>query len=374
MDGIQVSSGSIGTGGSLSSALGQEGFSALQISSIERALRPIFNSRYAQAKHVYEVHRSSGGGLVRFVYRPDPFERYVVTPSSGGAFTAAIVKEPLEESIVGVGGELKTSLWESMIRQEVPPEMIYRFAEIFSWRFDFLTEPRQGDAYKMVWRRYRGNSATRDGEIVTAYYKSKDKGELWAFPVGNEFYDADGDSLHGEFLRAPLAYRRISSVFTEKRYHPILRYYRPHHGIDYSAARGTPVVSVGDGVVIEMRRGYNKGLGTEVRVRHAGSYQSVYGHLHNFAKGLRVGSRVKQGQVIGYVGSTGLSTGPHLHFGFERSGQMINFLNLRVKDNRKKVPASERSRFQRVKAECESLLAQLKEGAGAIQTFPGLNR
>src|SRR6185503_16350088 len=144
-------------------------------------------------------------------------------------------KVPLEESWVGVSGQIQDSLWDAMTSQGTPPEMIYRFAELFGWRIDFLTEPRKGDRYKMVWKRHAGNGAIRDGEIICAFYGSREKGELYGFHLAGDYFDQDGNSLRGEFLRAPLAYRRISSRFSEHRFHPILRYYRPHHGIDYSA-------------------------------------------------------------------------------------------------------------------------------------------
>ena len=143
-----------------------------------------------------------------------------------------------------------------------------------------------------------------------------------------EYFDAEGASLRRAFLHAPLNFRRISSGFTNRRFHPILRIWRPHHGTDYAAATGTPAVAVGDGVVFA--RGYEGGLGNVVKVRHNGTYSTYYGHLSRFAKGVNVGTRVRQGQVIGYVGSTGLSTGPHLHFEMIKNGTSVNFLTLKV--------------------------------------------
>lgn len=280
---------------------------------------------------------------------------------------ASASKITLEESTVGVSGQIQGSLWDAMTRQGVPPEMIIRFAELFSWRLDFLTEPRKGDTYKLIWKRNHGNGAIRDTDIICASYISHEKGEFFAYPLAGEYFDTDGNSLKGEFLRAPLVYRRISSYFTEHRFHPILRIYRPHHGIDYAAPAGTPASSIADGIVIA--KDWGGGLGNELRVRHAGSYVSIYGHLRGYARGIHIGSHVKQGQVIGYVGSTGLSTGPHLHFGFERDGQLINFFSLKMKNSRRSIPPAERQHFEQIKQSDGALLAQLAQPGAPLQVL-----
>jgi len=361
---VMLSSGTIGTGGSLSHSLLQSGVPPTEETQLERALKPFVNPRHSKATDRYEIYVSSGLGLSRLTYWPDAFQFYCVERSSGTAWHPHLERLSLTATTVGVQGQIHTSLWDAMIQQGVPPEMIYRFAEIFGWRFDFLTEPRQGDAYKLVWTRHRAGSAIRDDEIRTAAYSSREKGALEAHRWNGDYYDGNGNSLRGEFLRAPLAYRRISSRFTERRFHPILRIYRPHHGIDYSAARGTPAVSIGDGVVIE--RGWGGGLGNQIRIRHARGFVSIYGHLMGFAPGTHTGSRVKQGQVVGYVGSTGLSTGPHLHFGFEHDGQLINFLALKMNGSQPPVPRTQREAFVKLKNDDNALLNRLTPG-GPLQ-------
>ena len=148
-------------------------------------------------------------------YWPNAFEYFTVTRSTAGLFAASAGKVPLEDTTVGVSGQIQGSLWEAMISQGTPPEMIYRFAELFGWRIDFLTEPRKGDTYKLIWKRHKGSGAIKDGAIVCAYYnRSREKGEFYAFPLAGDYFDQEGDSLRGEFLRARrLAYRRISSRF-----------------------------------------------------------------------------------------------------------------------------------------------------------------
>lgn len=169
------------------------------------------------------------------------------------------------------------------------------------------------------------------------------------------FYGYDGNSLEGTFLKAPLDFYRISSHFTNSRYHPILRRYRPHHGVDYAAPQGTPVYAIGDGKV--MTTGYQRGgAGRYLKIRHGGGYVTSYMHLSRFAKGIKAGSTVRQKQVVGYVGSTGLSTGPHLDFRVYEQGRPINPLTLRSEP---KCPISEKNR-ERFKVVRDSLVRQLE--------------
>jgi murein DD-endopeptidase MepM/ murein hydrolase activator NlpD len=308
---------------------------------------------------------------VELKYWPLRWQYFSVVQSSAGVFSASKGEVALTPTVVGASGQIRTSLWESLSKQGVPPEMIIRFAELFSWRIDFLTEPRAGDTYQLVWRRGQGPGVIRDDDILCAAYNSHERGSLLAYALKDDFYDAHGDSLRGEFLRAPLAYRRITSYFTEKRFHPILRIYRPHHGIDYAAPYGTPASSIADGVVIE--KGWGGGIGNQLRVRHAGSYVSIYGHLSRYASDIHVGSHVKQGQVIGYVGSTGLSTGPHLHFGFEQGGKLINFFSLKQSESRHSVPSPERAHFNDLKGQADAYLAHLKTVDGPLQTLAPLS-
>ncbi len=362
---VLYSSGTIGTGGSLSDVLGRAGISPAEASLTQLALKPHVNPKRMKPRDRYEIHQTTTSKLLQLTYWPNNFEFFMVRPSTAGTFIVVAEKVRTTEVTMGASGRIQVSLWDAMTAQGVPPEMIYRFADLFGWRIDFLTEPRAGDTYKLIWKRSNSPQAHQDRDIVCALYHGKETGVVYAFRFGSEYFDEKGDSLRGEFLRAPLAYRRISSRYTHARFHPILRYWRPHHGIDYAAARGTPVVSIGDGTVIS--KGYHGGLGNQIRIRHAGSYVSIYGHLMGFARGLHVGSSVRQGQVVGYVGSTGLSTGPHLHLGLERSGQMINFITLKSSLKRRSVAAFDRERYREMKKFGFSLFAQLPAGGSAVK-------
>jgi murein DD-endopeptidase MepM/ murein hydrolase activator NlpD len=354
---VLSSSGTIGLGGSLSNALRETGISSLDAFQIERSLKPVFNIRHAKSQHHFEILRSTSGVFLEMKYWPDEFSYFEVVRSSQAVFSATRVEIPTRTSWVAVSGQVQSSLWESMRGEGVPPEMIYKFADIFGWRIDFLTEPRAGDRFRMLWTRDSQPLASRDGDILAASYENRGRSEIMAFKLGDDYFDRQGQSMRGEFLRAPLAYRRISSGFTNRRFHPILRYYRPHHGTDYSAPYGTPVQSIGDGRVISA--GYDQGIGNAVRIRHAGSYISIYGHLRGFAKGIHSGVSVHQGQTVGYVGSTGLSTGPHLHFGFETGGQLVNFLTFKFSSKVKSVALAQKETFTQLKRQMLQILSQL---------------
>jgi murein DD-endopeptidase MepM/ murein hydrolase activator NlpD len=213
------------------------------------------------------------------------------------------------------------------------PQLALQLAEIFAWQIDFLTECREGDTFKiLVEKQYRGDFY-RWGKILAARYKGEFLSEhtaiLFEDPAGYiDYYTEEGKSLRKAFLRAPLNYKYISSYFSKNRLHPILRIWRPHLSIDYAAPTGTPVSTIGDGTVIYV--GWENGYGNYIKIRHPNNYVSDYGHLSRFAKGLIKGQKVKQGEIIGYVGSTGLSTGPHLDFSINKNGKKVDFLKLKL--------------------------------------------
>src|ERR1019366_10379288 len=201
---VIISSGTIGAGGFLSDSLTRAEVPPLESAQVQRTLKPLFNPRYSKAQDKYEVTKSTTGHFIQMIYWPNSFQYFTVSRSSTGVFAAAPGKVNTESSMVGVSGRIQGSLWDAMSAQGVPPEMIIRFAELFSWRIDFLTEPRVGDSYKMIWKRSLGNKAIRDEDIVCASYTNANRETLFAYPLAHEYFDADGNSLKGEFLRAPL--------------------------------------------------------------------------------------------------------------------------------------------------------------------------
>ncbi len=212
---------------------------------------------------------------------------------------------------------------------DLDDNLAFRLSEIFGWQIDFYAI-QDGDYFSVVFEEeYVNGEFSSTGKILSAYF-SHNKKDFYGFAFnvedGTEYYDLDGNSLRRAFLKAPLKFSRISSKFTQSRFHPVLKIYRPHTGIDYAAGIGTPVQAVGDGVILSAE--YNRGAGNYVRIKHNGTYASGYMHLSRYGTGIRKGARVRQGDVIGYVGSTGLSTGPHLDFRFWINNQPANYLTL----------------------------------------------
>ncbi len=233
----------------------------------------------------------------------------------------------LRKDLVLMGGQIQTSFYEAAVVQGgVPPEVAVAFAEIFEWDMDFYTETEVGDSFVFLVERYLWHTRpVRYGRILWARYRGRRVGSLEAYYFNGHYYDPEGHPMRRQFLKTPLRYRRISSYFG-MRWHPILKRYRHHHGVDFAAPYGTPVSSIGDGVVVFA--GWKGGYGKYIRIRHPNGYMSGYGHLSRIY--VRRGQRVKQGQLIGRVGSTGLSTGPHLHFEILKDGRFVNPLRIRT--------------------------------------------
>jgi len=356
---VMISSGTIPVGGSLYASLINEGVTNNQIYMIKDSLKKYFNPRRCQAREKYEVLKTTSSEFLGFRYYRGLYI-YEIEKSTSGPWVSNERKIPLVREIVGIEGEITTSLWESMQEKSCPPELIMDYADIFAWQVDFLTEPRKGDKYRLIWERYTGEEGIEvDRRILAAWYLGGEAGENFGFRFNNDYYDKDGHSLRKFFLRAPLNYRRISSHFSHRRFHPILKYYRPHLGIDYAAPIGTPVVSIGDGRVSYC--GWKGDNGRLVIIRHNSVYTSSYGHLSRYGRNIKKGTRVKQDQVIGYVGSTGLSTGPHLDFRVRRYGKFVNFLRLKF-PSIKKISKDRLSEFTALKQERLTQLATLSMG------------
>ncbi len=224
------------------------------------------------------------------------------------------------------------SFWNAARRKEIPPEIILDMADLFGWQVDFASGLQQGDSFDLFYT----NRLYRDLGMIPGKYR------LLVLPVTAltfsvlpihcrmerfEYYDKDGNSMKRAFLKSPLQYRYISSGFSRSRFHPVLKIYRPHLGIDYAASSGTPVSALGDGVIVYC--GWRGGYGNYVQIKHGDSYETCYGHLKGFGKSIKKGIQVRQGQIIGYVGSTGISTGPHLDFRVKYRGNFVNPLHVR---------------------------------------------
>ena len=259
-------------------------------------------------------------------------------------------------------GVINVSLYESIRKQELSPILVNKLSEVYAWEIDFFAL-QPGDQFRMIYEQlYIDGNPYAYGDIVAAEFVHEgDTTKAYLFQKDDRsgYYNERGESLQKELLKAPLQYSRISSGYSYSRLHPILKKRMPHLGIDYAAPRGTPVVSVGDGTVIEAR--YRGANGKIAKIRHNSSYTTAYLHLNGFARGIRRGVEVEQGQVIGYVGSTGRSTGPHLDYRIYKHGSPVNPLSIDPPstDN---IPDSLLPDYQKYIAPLKQKLKQVEQG------------
>lgn len=307
------------------------------LQEIERVLREIrtrdyFSPRSLLPGQVIEFTRDDADRLVRLAVRCSPEEIYIfeLHPDSLRSFAQAVDSET---RIRKLSGSVQTTFEMAVLSAGGTPQLANRLADIFSCEVDFFTEVRRGDRFTLlIEERYVDGAFVGYGPILYGRYEGEEAkaSAAWFQPEGQRgsYYDLSGSSLRRAFLKSPLTYSRITSYFAKKRFHPILKTYRPHHGVDYAAPTGTPVAAVADGTI--EYAGWKGGYGRYVRIRHDRTHETCYGHLSRFAANIRPGARVKQGDKIGYVGQTGLATGPHLHYEFVENGTSINPLAMRT--------------------------------------------
>lgn len=301
--------------------------------------------------------RLNNGQFERLTYRQSLTTVYYISKDDGRLVMA--MKQPIIETVSAcIRGRINSTLYESILESGETPELVYRFADIFAWEIDFTTETQQGDSFYILFRKNYCDSTFIGYADVSFVRYSGEIGDQYGFyyidPAGYfDFYNRQGQSLRKALLKSPLKYSYISSYFSKNRYHPILKIWRPHHGLDYSAPSGAPVSSIGDGVVTI--RGWQGGYGNLVEIRHKNNFRTRYGHLSRFASKLTVNRHVKMGEIIGYVGSTGLSTGPHLHFELYKDGSPINPLTVQLPRAPSVTPSYQKA-FER---ERDSLLASV---------------
>jgi murein DD-endopeptidase MepM/ murein hydrolase activator NlpD len=302
----------------------KEGVDYRDIVRLAEEARSVFDVRDIRAGRSYRVYRNPWLERARYlVYRPDAVQ-YVVLDVRYPE-RSRIGERPVSLAWRTAGGTITSSLYETLEQSGARPQLALRLSEVFAWQIDFF-RIRKGDEFRVVYEERSVDGKTLGaGDIVAAYFVHRGRlYEAYRFDEGDgsEYFDENGNSLRRELLKAPLRFTRISSRFTNRRFHPVLKRYRPHHGTDYAAPRGTPVQTVGDGVVLfAAYKGYN---GNYVKIRHNATYTTGYLHLSKIADGIRAGVRVKQGETIGYVGSTGLSTGPHLDYRFWKNGRALD--------------------------------------------------
>ncbi|MBQ7533519.1 MAG: peptidoglycan DD-metalloendopeptidase family protein [Bacteroidales bacterium] len=345
----------------LGTILSREGVSQKTIHHIDRNHRDVFDVRKIKVgnKYVFLKTRDSIPQAKYWIYEIDR-TNYAVFQLTD-SLSAWIGEKEVVTEIEHVGVEIKSSLWNAMAEAGCSADLILELSDIYAWTIDFFgIQP--GDSCKVIFeKRYIvGDTVPYGiGNVYASYFKNNGYGK-YAFRFEQdgkkEYFDENGDNLRKAFLKAPLNYRRISSTFSNGRMHPVYHVVRPHHGVDYAAPIGTPVQSIGDGTVIA--KGWDtKGGGNYIKIKHNSTYTTTYMHLKGFAKGVSQGAKVKQGQTIGYVGSTGASTGPHLDFRLQKNGTYIDPLKF-------KSPSAEpvkSANMEAFKKNVDSLMVVLRE-------------
>ena len=325
-------------GETLSDALlSHEGVGPPLVHAIVTAARPERDLGRVHVGDGFQVRFDGEGRFASFRYRAEPTTDLVVEVGTDGDLDVRLDPLPVVRSCRRAAGTVDGSLWVAVRDAGTPPDVAMEFTDLLAWEVDFLTETRSGDTFSILWEElFLDGEKVGTGDILALRYAND--GELHELVRYEDeegvvdHYDPQGRSGRLQFLRSPLNYRRISSGFSYSRRHPILKTVRPHLGIDYAAPHGTPVVASGDGkVVFAGRKGPN---GNMVKMRHGSIYHTYYLHLARFARGVRAGARVEQGQVIGYVGSTGRSTGPHLDYRMQRHDRFVNPLKERPAETR----------------------------------------
>ena len=325
-DSLEVVEGVVKNGQFFSTLLGSLGMSAQEAYNITQACYEVFDVRTLRVGNAYRAYYSSG--LAYLVYDRDRTSSVIFSCQS--PYEAWIYEKPVTVDQRYADVTINTSLWVDMREAGVSPELIVSLSDIYAWTVDFFGL-QKGDRFRVLY-----DEKSCDGEVVAVdtvryaifshngqdlpcvMYNQKDG--------GNIYWNEKGESMRKAFLKAPLKFSRVSSGFSYARKHPVTRKVQPHTGVDYAAPKGTPVMTIGDGVVTSVK--YEGAGGNTVRIRHNSVYSTAYLHLSKYAKGLKAGQRVRQGEVIGYVGSTGRSTGPHLDFRVWKNGTPINPLKM----------------------------------------------
>lgn len=366
VDSLEVIEAKIEPNQFLSQILSGYNVSLGQIDKLARASRSVFDVRKFRANRNYTVLCSNDSAKTAqyFIYEPSRVD-YVVYELSDSIriFTGQHAVDTVVKSFAGV---IDYSIYQTLTDAEAPTELVNELSDVYAWQID-LFKVQKGDKFKMLYEEVQiKGERVGIGKILAAQFE-RGEDEFYAFHYDQggkeDYFDENGNSLRKAFLKAPLKYSRISSRFSHSRLHPVLKVRRPHHGIDYAAPRGTPVRSVGDGVVTKAN--YAGGAGKYVKIRHNSTYTTGYMHLSKYGKDVRVGKRVKQGDIIGYVGSTGLSTGPHLDYRIWKNGKAVDALKIEMPPSE---PITEEHR-EAYEAHMETWMEQLHEIAYPERQF-----
>lgn len=357
IDGYTIENDTVRLGETVGGILGRRGISAVMVDRLDKASKEVFPLRQIRADNAYTTFtRNYSDSLGEhsavdyIVYHRNAID-YVVFGFVGDSVSVVCGSRPIEVERKHCSASINSSLWGTIMEHDLPYALAAEFEDIFQWTVDFFgIQP--GDTFKVIYdEKFVDGTSVGIGRIWGAEFCSGGK-QIYAIPYAQEegklrYWESNGASLRKQLLKAPLKYSRISSKFSRSRLHPVYKVYRPHLGVDYAAPAGTPVYSVADGTVTFA--GWDRGGGgNTIKIKHAGSLETGYLHLKSFAKGIKVGSRISQGQLIGYVGSTGASTGPHLDFRIKKNGTPIDPLKV-PQEPSEPIAEAHKARFEAIR-------------------------
>lgn len=331
-DNYRTEEGEVDRGETLGKILNRYGVSAVTIDKLDKASKDIFPLRQIRAGRPYTAFLTTdslnAGRLDYLVYEKDLTD-YVVFGFKNDSVTVTTGQKDVTIKRRKCSSTIESSLWGAIMRDSLPYSLAAELEDIYQWTVDFFGI-QEGDSFTVIYdEKLVDTTFVGIGRVWGAKFNHGGK-EIYAIPFKQngkiQYWEYNGASLRKQLLKAPLKFTRISSRFTKARLHPIYRVYRPHLGVDYAAPKGTPVHAVADGVVTF--KGWGGGGGNTLKIKHAGNLMTGYLHLSAYAKGISKGSRVSQGQLIGYVGSTGASTGPHLDYRIWKNGTPIDPLKV----------------------------------------------
>ena len=346
-------------GDSLSLLFDRAGIKPDQLVELMRLGKETDELRRLHPGDTINIIKNDEGQLQALNYQIDTVRYLQVERNQQQLLVAQILKHQIEVRTAYASGVIESSLFLASAKSGLSENLTMELANIFGWDIDFALDIRKGDQFTVIYeQRFKNGNKIKDGNILAAEFINQGKtfrALRYIDPVTGYagYYSPDGHSLRKAFLRSPVNFSRISSRFTTSRYHPILHKFRSHKGVDYAAARGTPVRASGDGKVIF--KGRKGGYGRAIILKHGSRYTTLYAHLNSFNRKIRNGVRVKQGQVIGYVGSSGLASGPHLHYEFRVNGVHRNPLTVKFPSTRP-IPKRYRENF---KLTTQGYIAQL---------------
>ncbi|MBU8871225.1 MAG: peptidoglycan DD-metalloendopeptidase family protein [Gemmatimonadales bacterium] len=362
----------IGRDQSFYEALIARGGAHEDIMTLVRACRSFRNLKSVRTGELFLVHITPDGGLRSLGFDLDE-ESFVTWMRDGDTYSRRDGTYPVERCLKGVGGSIRNSLYASLQELDAPLALASKMNDILGWDIDFSRDLREGDTFRILYEEvWKEGKLLRTDAILALEIINRGKvRRAYRFISEDDrpgYYDPDGNNMQKQLMRAPLNYSRISSNFSHNRLHPVLKKWMPHLGVDYAAPLGTPVRAAGDGVVVVAGR--KKGNGRYVQIRHTNrEYETYYLHFSRFAKGISKGSKVTQGQIIGYVGATGYATGPHLDFRVKRSGRFVNPRKLKLPPAAP-VSTDQKDRFSAMSGMYDIALDDLAEQSGPIAVAP----